>query len=141
MARHRQTSKLGKDDSPRTIFPEWMGEELPSVRKAMDRGDVYWDEAAGRVRQRRLDDGSLPGFDYGRMYDEIDDISAAHLGDDFVSVIDRDPIKVAVSYLEKQRRDLRYWTALKTMTDHGIGYWASSRRWTGLASQMGCCVR
>jgi len=115
-------------ETPRTIFPEWMGEEIPSVQRAIREGRVRWDEEQGRIIRERVvpDEERLHDFDFGTYYDDLDRIGEQRLGPDYVSVIERDPIKVGIEYLDNQSKRLRYWASVKTMSDNGLGYWSET---------------
>ena len=126
VAAYFRSKKIGKD-SPRKIYPEWLNQRLSTIDKEIERGVIRWDEEAQKIvgvldpetKVRRE-------FDFTAYYKEIDSISASRFGPNFESVIVRDPIKVAISYLDHHRQELRYWTAMRTMTDHGLGYWADT---------------
>ena len=126
VASHFRSRKIGKD-SPRKIYPEWMNQRLSTIDSEIERGVIRWDDEAEKiVGVLDPETGVRREFDFTAYYKEIDTISATKFGPNFESVIERDPIKVAISYLDHHRQELRYWTAMRTLTDHGLGYWADT---------------
>ena len=126
VAAHFRSRKIGKD-SPRKIYPEWMNQRLSTIDSEIERGVIRWDDEAEKiVGVLDPETGVRREFDFTAYYKEIDDISAYRFGPSFESVIERDPIKVAISYLDHHRQELRYWTAMRVLTDHELGYWAET---------------
>ena len=130
---HFRSRKIGKE-SPQQIFPEWMGETLATVEEGIERGVIRWDPEAKRiVGVIDPDTGVRFPFDRTAYHNEMDAVSSKHLGPDFESVIIRDPIRVALVYLEHHNQELQHWVAMKVMVDHGLGYWAET---VGYANTM-----
>ena len=140
VTRHRSPRKL-KEESPRKIFTHWLGEEIPVVKEEIAKGHLRVDEVTGEVVRLYDENGNIFPMDYARYYDEIDEFSAAQYGEGFVSVIERDPIKVAISYLNKYRRELTQYTALKTLADNGLGFWGDIHTKSVDASQLSHRIR
>ena len=126
VATHFRSRKIGKE-SPRTIYPEWLGQRLSTIDSEIERGVIRWDEEAEKIiGVLDPDTGVRREFDFTAYYKEIDDVSSSKFGPNFESVIQREPIQVAVSYLDHHRQELRYWTAMRVLSDHGLGYWAET---------------